>query len=198
MIAQPGHAIASRPSTRPTYRHIQAQHEAARGGTRRRLSGAITAHCSGAHQRMRMAVSLCSGPQHALQGRRHTQTTQKNKAPQKPPAPPPSPLSAPRGRPRCPPCPFLSRMVPATHTTDSNHRSEAVLEHSHRSGAQEHDHDQGGRGVALEAHWRQSRVGCRVGCVTRHLSEWAAACSAPPFSRSIGGPSRRWCEKNRP
>ena len=54
MIAQPGHSNrAHLPAL--TYRHIQAQHEAARGGTRRRQSGAIMARCSGAHQRMRIA-----------------------------------------------------------------------------------------------------------------------------------------------
>ena len=40
-----------RTSTRPRYRHTQAQHEAARGGTRRRPSAADTARCNGAHQR---------------------------------------------------------------------------------------------------------------------------------------------------
>ena len=56
-----------------------------------------------------------------------------------------------------------------THHRLKSPLREAVLEHSHRSGAQEHDHDQGGRGVVLEAHWRQRHVIFRVGCVTRHL-----------------------------
>ena len=115
----------------------------------RRPSGAITAHCSGAHQRTRMAMSLCSGPQHGAPRLARAARHKTKKAPPKPPAPPPSTLSATRGCPRCSPCPFLLRMVPATHTTYSNHRSEAVLEHSHRSGAHEHEHDQGGCGAVL-------------------------------------------------
>ena len=43
-------------------------------------SGAITAHCSGAHQRMHMAMSLCSGPQHgAADARRAPHDTRQKK-----------------------------------------------------------------------------------------------------------------------
>ena len=44
-------------------------------------SGAITAHCSGAHQRMHMAMSLCSGPQHgAADARRAPHDTRQKKS----------------------------------------------------------------------------------------------------------------------
>jgi hypothetical protein len=61
--ALPDHHIAAT-STRPLYRHTQAQHEAAQGGTWRRPSAADTARCSDAHECMHTAMSSCSGPQH--------------------------------------------------------------------------------------------------------------------------------------
>ena len=51
-----------------------------------------------------------------------------------PPTPPLSASNAPRGRPRCPPCSPSSLSWMPLNLPDSNHRSEAVLEHSRRSG----------------------------------------------------------------
>ena len=123
----------SHTSTWSTYRHMQAQHEAAQGGTRRRSSGTETPRCSGAHQRMRMAMSLCSGPQHVASERRHRTQTTRKKAASTPPAPPTPARCAPRARPRCPPCSSCPLSCEHVDHAFTNHCSEAVLEHSRRS-----------------------------------------------------------------
>ena len=126
--------MQSRTSTRPTYRHTPAQHMAARGGTRRRPSGADTARCSGAHERMHTAMSQCSGPQHGaarLAARRTTQD--KQSAADAASAATVSPQRA-EGPSALPAVLAVVVVVDAIDLPDSNHRSEAVLEHSRRSG----------------------------------------------------------------
>lgn len=101
--ALPDHHIAAT-STRPLYRHTQAQHEAAQGGTWRRPSAADTARCSDAHECMHTAMSSCSGPQHtAAEASRDAHDANK-KAPSMPTAPLPPAHSALRARPRRPQC----------------------------------------------------------------------------------------------
>ena len=102
---------------------------------RRQPSGAdtTTAHCSGAHPRKRTAMRLCSHPQHAASERcRRTQTTQR------------SSLDAASAAYTGPLHTGSSSalftvlavvvVADAIDLPDSNHRSEAVLEHSRRSG----------------------------------------------------------------
>ena len=131
--------MQSRTSTRPTYRHTSAQHMAARGGTRRRPSGADTARCSGAHERMHTAMSQCSGPQHGaarLAARRTTQD--KQSAADAASAATVSPQRA-EGPSALPAVLAVVVVVDAIDLPDSNHRSEAVLEHSRRSGGRKRD-----------------------------------------------------------
>ena len=138
MIAQPGHAIAHiDPADIQTHtgstRGSMRRHEAApvrcrHGALLRRAS----AHVHGHEPVLRPSTRLLRAPPRAH--KRHDK-----KAPPMPPTPPPSASSAPRGRPRCPPCSPSSLSWMPLNLPDSNHRSEAVLEHSRRSGGRKRD-----------------------------------------------------------
>ena len=125
----------------------------------RRPSGAITAHCSGAHQRMGMAVSLCSGPQHTAAeaaATQHAHDANKKSAADAASAATVSPQRAERPS-SLPAVLAVLVVVDAIDLPDSIHRSEAVLEHSRRSGSRERD-------VALAlpcSLWRSPSCNCR-------------------------------------
>ena len=76
-----------------------------------------------------------AGTQHTDPERAATRITQTKKELPKPPAPPPLTCGASRARPRRPPCSRTMRRKSA----DAKHRSEVVLEHSHRSGGRKRE-----------------------------------------------------------
>ena len=91
--------------------------------------------CNGAHQRTCKAMNLCSGPQRAAsERRRRTQKTQKNSIGAASAAYT-GPLRA-ESSSASPVVLAVVVVIDAMNLPDSNHRSEAVLEHSRRSGAQ--------------------------------------------------------------
>ena len=95
----------------------------------------MSAHAHGQQHARRHSA----GTQHTDPERAATRITQTKTALPKPPAPPPLTCGASRARPRRPPCSYTSSRTVRRKSADAKHRSEVVLEHSHRSGGRKRE-----------------------------------------------------------